>query len=252
MTLSPEMISLIFPAFIAGVLVASTHVPLGQEVLRRGIIFIDLAIAQIAALGVVVAHVVFQADYDFYPMLFALGFALSAGGLFAILEKIITPKHLEAVIGSVFVLSASMIILILANDPHGGNHMQDMLAGQVLWADWPQLALTAIVYTALLAIWFIFYQYRTKFFYLVFPIAITFSVQLIGIYLVFASLIIPALGTAQYNGIKKLFLGYIIALCSFATGLIASTILDLPSGPVIVCTYPLFALGMFYFSKKSM
>jgi len=241
MTLSPEMLGLLAPAFIAGLIVASTHVPLGQEVLKRGIIFIDLAIAQIAALGVVFAHVVFQAEGGALSVLSALAFALCAGGIFAWLEKT-TPKNLEAIIGSAFVLSACLAILLLANDPHGGEHMQDMLAGQILWVDWQQLAMTGLIYAGLLFVWFYFKQHRAKLFYLVFPIAITLSVQLIGVYLVFASLIIPALGTVKFEGKKRLLSGYVIAALSFTFGLLLSTWYDLPSGPVIVCTYPVFAL----------
>ena len=154
MVLSQEMLGLLAPAFIAGLIVAATHVPLGQEVLKRGIIFIDLAIAQIAALGVVFAHVMFQAQGGALPILFAMLFALGAGVIFAWLESK-APKHLEALIGTAFVLSACMAILLLANDPHGGSHMQDMLAGQILWVSWQQLATTAAIYAILLFIWFI-------------------------------------------------------------------------------------------------
>lgn len=243
MILSPEMLGLLAPALIAGLIVASTHVPLGQEVLKRGIIFIDLAIAQIAALGIVVSHVLFQVDYGIYPTLSALFFALAAGGAFAALEKI-APKQLEALIGSAFVLSASIAILLLAKDPHGGEHMQDMLAGQILWVDWPQLFITAVIYAVLLLAWFNFTPHRSRLFYIIFPVAITLSVQLVGVYLVFASLIIPALGTAQFKGTKRLLLGYIIAVSAFAGGLYLSTLYDMPSGPVIVCCYPAIALLM--------
>jgi zinc/manganese transport system permease protein len=241
MILSSEMLGLLAPAFAAGLIVASTHVPLGQEVLKRGIIFIDLAIAQIAALGVVFSHVMFEADYGFYPVLSALIFALIAGGFFAGLEKI-APKHLEAMIGSTFVLSASLAILLLSNDPHGGEHMQDMLAGQILWVSWEKLVLISMVYSALLGLWFGFKNQRKKLFYLVFPVAITLSVQLVGVYLVFTSLIIPALATVKIEGNKRVLMGYIIAALSFAAGLVVSTWYDLPSGPVIVCCYPFFAL----------
>lgn len=241
MTLSPEMLGLLAPAFIAGLIVASTHVPLGQEVLKRGIIFIDLAIAQIAALGVVFAHVIFQADGSIFAIIWAMAFALCAGGIFAWLEKSGT-QYLEAIIGSTFVLSACLAILLLANDPHGGEHMQDMLAGQILWVSWEQLAITGLIYAGALAAWFRFKQHRAKLFYLIFPIVITLSVQLVGVYLVFASLILPALGTVKLNGSRRLLNGYMIAILSFAFGIIISTWYDLPSGPVIVCTYPAFAL----------
>ena len=235
------MLELLLPAFIAGLIVTSTHVPLGQEVLKRGIIFIDLAIAQIAALGVIFAHTILQAQDKPISILSALLFALVAGGIFSWLEKI-APKHLEAMIGSAFVLSASIAILLLANDPHGGEHMQDLLTGQILWVNWAEVTITASIYSMLLGLWFGLVQHRKKLFYLIFPIAITLSVQLVGVYLVFASLIIPALGTVKFDERKRLVMGYLIASLSFALGLTLSTIWDLPSGPVIVCCYPILAL----------
>jgi len=250
MTLSPEMLGLLAPAFIAGLIVASTHVPLGQEVLKRGIIFIDLAIAQIAALGAIFAHVIFFADGGILSVLSALFFALCAGGIFAWLEKI-APKHLEALIGSAFVLSACLAILLLANDPHGGQHMQEMLAGQILWVSWQQLVITGLVYAGLLFLWFRFQQHHSKLFYFIFPVAVTLSVQLVGVYLVFASLIIPALGTIKFQDNKRLLSGYLIAALSFTFGLVISTWSDLPSGPVIVCVYPVIAL-LFFLNKNEM
>lgn len=238
--LSPEMLGLLAPALIAGLIVASTHVPLGQEVLKRGIIFIDLAIAQIAALGVIFAHVIFQAEDNIISMFSALVFALLAGGLFSWLERI-APKHLEALIGSAFVLSASLAILLLVNDPHGGEQMQDMLAGQILWVDWQQLIVTGLIYAGLLGVLFSQKERQRKLFYLIFPIAITLSVQLVGVYLVFASLIIPALGAIRFEGKKKLWAGYAIAVLSFTIGLCISAFCDLPSGPVIVCVYPVIS-----------
>lgn len=240
-SLSPELLTLLAPALLAGVIVASTHVPLGQEVLRRGIIFIDLAVAQIAALGALAAHVLFQVDGTILSMVSALIFALAAGALFACLEKR-APDHLEALIGSSFVIAASLGILLLAHDPHGNEHMQDMLAGQILWVDTSQLILTAAIYGGILALWFGRKDKQDKLFYVVFPVTITLSVQLVGVYLVFASLIMPALGTVTLTGLRRLFAGYTIALLTFALGLLISTVYDLPSGPAIVCMYPVCAL----------
>jgi zinc/manganese transport system permease protein len=243
MNLSPEMIGLLFPALIAGLIVASTHVPLGQEVLKRGIIFIDLAIAQIAAFGMVCAHFIFGESNTLLSLFTAMSFALFAGVIFSWLEKK-APDQLEALIGSAFVLSASLTILLLAGDPHGGEHMQDMLAGQILWVSWTKILITALLYSIILTLWFKFKPYQNKLFYILFPVAITLSVQMVGIYLVFASLIIPALSTINFSGKKRLWIGYLIAGLSFITGLIISTIFDLPSGPTIVCCYPAFGMLM--------
>lgn len=250
MLISFEMLGLLAPAFCAGLLVAATHVPLGQEVLQRGIIFIDLAIAQIAALGVVVAHVAFDLDYGMVPLVIALLFAVTGGLLFAWLERK-TPHLQEAFIGSAFVVSASLILLVLAGDPHGGEQMQGILAGQILWVGWPHIMMTAAVYIVVLLLWFGVPAQRGILFYIVFPVTVTLAVQMVGVYLVFASLILPALGTV---GIKRgrLLQGYGLAFSAVTAGLIVSALADLPAGPVLVCSYALMGMALYWagFRKK--
>ena len=242
MTISADLIVLLLPAFTAGCLVATTHVPLGIEVLKRGIIFIDLAIAQVAAMGVVIGYVTFHNSGQFQSLVLALVFALLGGGLFAWLESK-RFKHLEAMIGAVFVVSASITILLLAKDPHGIEAMEKLLAGQVLWVKWwPDLVVTLIVYSIIILVWFRQNTNNSSLFYFIFPIVVTFSVQIAGIYLVFASLILPAIATCQINGKTKLLSGYAVALMSVTLGLIFAVFFDLPTGPMIVCTY--FAISM--------
>lgn len=247
--ISFDMLGLIAPAFFAGLVVAATHVPLGQEVLKRGIIFIDLAIAQIAALGVVVSHVVFQIEDGLVPLITAMCFALAGGGLFGWLEKK-TPKYQEAFIGCAFVMSASFIILLLAGDPHGGEEVQDLLAGQILWVGWTQVLLTALVYAIVLFLWFNFKNKRSFLFYALFPVTITLSVQLVGVYLVFTSLIIPALTTTSFADKQRLAVGYGTALLSVLSGLIVSVLADFPAGPTLVCTYAGSGIFIYTIIKK--
>ncbi len=240
--MSADLIILLLPAFVAGCLVASTHVPLGIEVLKRGIIFIDLAIAQVAAMGVVIGHVIFHNSGQFQSLALALVFALLGGGLFAWLESK-QFKHLEAMIGAVFVVSASITILLLTKDPHGIEAMEKLLAGQVLWVKWwPDLVVTLIVYLMILLVWFRRNMNNSSLFYFIFPIVVTFSVQIAGIYLVFASLILPAIATCQISGKSKLLSGYAVALLSVTLGLVFAVFFDLPTGPMIVCTY--FVISM--------
>lgn len=247
MTLSPEMLGLIAPAFAAGLVVAATHVPLGQEVLKRGIIFIDLAIAQIAALGMVVSHSVFEAEQGIPPLLTAIAFALAGGGLFAWVERR-APNYQEAFIGSAFVLSASLIILLLADNPHGGEEIQGLLAGQILWANWNQIFITGTIYALILLVWFCFVKNRTVLFYVLFPVTVTLSVQLVGVYLVFASLIIPALGALCYR--HPLTAGYVIAFFAVTGGLLLSVMTDLPAGPVLVCSYAATSLVACFYAMR--
>lgn len=230
---SLEMLGLLAPAFCAGMIVAATHVPLGQEVLKRGIIFIDLAIAQIAALGVVCGSVFFHAEKGLLPFAMALVFALAGSGLFGWLERK-APEFQEAFIGCAFVLSASLILLLLANDPHGGEEIQGLLAGQILWVGWGQTVFTALAYSAVLFLWFRFTDKRPTLFYALFPVTVTLSVQLVGVYLVFASLIIPALGSSLFSGRARLAAGYGIAGLSVVAGLALSVFADWPAGPTLV------------------
>jgi len=230
------------PAFLAGLLVLSTHVPLGQQVLRRGIIFIDLAIAQIAGLGVLWAHAMAWEENALTIQLTACSAAL-LGALALYFCEQRWPEILEAVIGTSFVLAASAAILILANNPHGGEHLKDLLVGQVLWVDLNQLVPVALLYTLILFVWFGFgAAHRSVLFYILFALAITASVQLVGVYLVFASLIIPALAVRRF-GKYALLAAYLLGTAGYAAGLVLSALLDLPSGAVIVWMLALFALA---------
>ena len=135
--------ALIAPAFLAGLLVLATHVPLGAQVLRRGIVFIDLAIAQIAALGVIAAGML-DADPRGFVVQIAAAAAALAGALLLTWTERRWPKVQEAQIGTLFVLAATGGILLLAHNPHGGEHLRDLLAGQILWVGYSQLIIPAI------------------------------------------------------------------------------------------------------------
>jgi len=236
-------ITIVAPAFFAGLLILITHVPLGQEVVKRGIIFIDLAIAQIAGAGVIFASWLGLDAHGFEVQLVAIGSALIGAWGLSLLEK--SMLHIqEAVIGVVFVLAATASILLLSDNPHGGQHLKDLLVGQILWITWPQLLPVAVVTVIITVLWSMLSVVRQRFFYYLFAIAITCSVQLVGVYLVFASLIIPALACRGLAMDKSLKLAYIIGALGYALGLLLSSILDLPSGAVIVWVMACVALLM--------
>lgn len=217
------------PAFAAGLLVLSTHVPLGREVLRRGIIFVDLAIAQIAALGVIVAYAFGWEDSPITVQAAAAAAALLGAVGMTFTERR-WPDRQEALIGVTFVVAASLGLLLLGHSPHGGEHLKDLLAGQILWVSWPQLLPVALLYAGILGLWFWLGSRLGRIgFYLLFAVAVTASVQLVGVYLVFASLILPALAT------RRIAAAYAVGIAGYAAGLIASSWLDLPSGPTVVC-----------------
>jgi zinc/manganese transport system permease protein len=237
--------TLLAAPFAAGMLVLATHVPLGREVLKRGIIFIDLAIAQVAGLGVMVAQMLEwghgEGGLDWPTQLMAAASACAGAGLLTWSGKR-WPEIQEALIGLLFVFAASAGILLLAHNPHGGEHLKDMLAGQILWVTWAQLALPASLYAILLVIWFVFRQrFGDGGFYLLFALAVTFSVQLVGVFLVFTSLIAPALASRNRDGHKGLGLAYGIGGLGYGLGLAASAWWDLPSGAAIACALCLLA-----------
>lgn len=233
---------ILLPAFIAGLIVLLTHIPLGYEVLRRGIIFIDIAVAQIAGLGVIVAYSFGWDEHGIAAQIAAVSSALLGAWILSVLEKK-HGKHQEALIGTSFILAATGGILLLANNPHGGEHLRELLVGQILWVEWSRLLFAAVISIAVLLFWL---RLRAKTggpgFYLLFAIAITVSVQLVGVYLVFASLIIPALATTGYNKHSGIVLSFIIGIIGYASGLVLSALLDLPSGAVIVWTIAASAL----------
>ena len=240
-------LSILGPAFIAGLLILATHVPLGQEVLKRGIIFIDLAIAQIAGLGVIAAYRFGWETHGWQVQMAALSSALIAALILGWLEKRYQ-KFQEALIGITFVLASTASILLLADNPHGGESLKDLLVGQILWITWNQLLAPALVAVFILIIGLTFRQRLNHLgFYLLFALAITSSVQLIGVYLVFASLIIPALGSVGHR--NGLLMGYVIGSSGYGLGLILSSLLDLPSGAIIVWSIATIAL-LFKFIKK--
>ena len=228
--------TIIGPALVAGLLVLSTHVPLGQEVLKRGIIFIDLAIAQVAGLGVIAAETLRDAEHGWEIQIAAVSAALIAAAGLNWTEKH-WPRSQEALIGTLFVLAATGSILLLAENPHGNEHLKDLLVGQILWSTWTSLIPITALYTVLLVIWFMFRERIGQLgFYITFAFAVTASVQIVGVYLVFASLIIPALSSVRLNGINRLFGGYLIGAVSYFAGIVLSSLLDLPTGAVIVWT----------------
>ncbi len=235
--------SILGPALLAGLLVISTHVPLGRAVLSRGIIFIDLAIAQIAGLGVIAADAFGWEAEGWMVQIAAVTAAMLGAVLLHWTEKRY-PDIQEAIIGVIFVLAATLGLLLLTNNPHGGEQLKELLVGQILWVSYQQLLPIALLYSGILAIWFIWDvpKLHRLTFYLLFAVTVTASVQLVGVYLVFASLIIPALAARQRERRHQLLNGYVIGVAGFALGLVISALWDLPSGAVIV--WSLAVLGI--------
>ena len=242
---------IIAPALLAGVLVLLTHIPLGAQVLQRGIVFIDLAIAQIAALGVIVAGFA-GLDPEGWMVQAAAGIAALSGALLLTWTEKKWPKVQEAQIGALFVLAATGGVLLVANNPHGSEHLHDLLSGQILWVGYAQLILPAIVTTLVVGTLALFGERVGRLgFYVLFALAVTVSVQLVGVYLVFASLIIPSLGVRNFTQPKRLPLAFTIGIGGYASGLVLSTLSDLPAGALIVWCLALLAIAMHGFGPNA-
>jgi zinc/manganese transport system permease protein len=260
-------LGILAPAFVAGLLVLVTHVPLGIQVLARGIVFIDLAIAQIAGIGVIGADALgLDAETGGWAVQAAAVLAALGGALLLTWTERRWPQVQEALIGVLFVLASCVGILMLARNPHGGEHLKDLLVGQILWVSWQHVAwlagltvvlaplawrlqralgegpVAAPVATGPAAVQAAPPPHAPSLpvrlgFYAVFALAVTASVQLVGVYLVFASLILPALATRglpAHRVTQRLAWAWGTGGLAYATGLALSAQLDLPSGAVIV------------------
>src|SRR5690242_19571735 len=243
-------LGILLPAFAAGLLVTATHVPLGIQVLGRGIVFIDLAIAQVAGFGVIFADW-FGLEHQGWGVQAAALIAALAGALFLTWTERRWPEEQEAVLGTTVVLGARGALLLLAAHPHGAEHLKALPVGQILRVDWTRLPLVAAVYAVILALLFGVRERIGRIgFYLLFAAAVTLSVQLVGLYLVFASLIVPALATHKLRR-GRLAVCYALSATGYALGLLASAALDLPSGAVIVWAMALIAVPIFVFGGRS-
>ena len=230
------MFDIFYLPLLAGLLISISHVPLGFRVIDKGIVFLDIAIAQIAVLGMVLLN--FFHFHDNKLILTALNFLFVIFGSFILLitEKKFK-KFKEAIIGAVFVVCSSLILLLLSKDPHGSEQLHLFFSGQILWVNQSELlTLAGLAFTFLLLFFknnqFLINEYL---FYFLFAITITISVKIIGIYLVFASLILPPISTILVKRYKYQ-LAFLVAFISYALGLALSFWFDLPTSPLIIVT----------------
>jgi len=241
--MADHSLDILLPAFLAGLLVLATHVPLGRLVLERGIVFIDLAIAQVAGLGVVIADFLGWEIGGWSVQASAVAAALLSAAFLVWTEKHL-PVLQEAVIGVVFVFAASAEIILFGFNPHGAEHLKDLLVGQILWVTPEQLIPAAILYAGVVAACiFLDLARRRLLFYFVFALTVTASVQLVGVFLVFASLIVPSVAARVAGSRRPLPFAYAFGLIGYLIGLLSSAFLDFPTGAAIVCALGLMLAG---------
>ncbi len=228
--------------------VAAIHAPLGIEVLKRGIVFIDLATAQVVGLAVILLGL--WLDEPFPAVLQSAAFAAGIGiALFFRWIECKANDEQEAVIGACFILAASVTLLALANDPHGGAELVHVLSGQILFVTWSDIAAFMPAFALVAVLWALCPRLRggTSFFVL-FAIAITASVQLVGIYVVFASLILPALA-ARSGDDYVLTRAWISGIAAVVVAIPVSAAADLPAGPFLVACFGISAVAVRFLGK---
>ena len=252
-------LEVLLPPFVACLVLMGIHVYLGLHVVSRGVIFVDLALAQIAALGAAFGFLLGYEPNGTAGYLYSLLFTFIAAAVFSVLRLSEQRIPKEAIIGISFAVASAGGILIADQSPHGAEFVQAMLTGALLWVTWPLIIKTAIAY---FLIGLFHWQFRHRFltltldperaetegwsvrwwdflFYTSFGFVITYSVPMAGILLVFSFLIIPTVIAMLFaRGIvARLIVGWTIGTLVSMVGLSLSYSYDFPSGPAVVCTF---------------
>jgi zinc/manganese transport system permease protein len=261
-------LSLFLPPLAACLVIVAIHSYLGLHVIAREVIFVDLSLAQMAALGSAVAVLAGRSPDSPAAFLYAIAFTSVGAVLFALTrteERGRVPQ--EAFIGIVYVMASAAAILVADRTPRGGEAIKDILVGSLLWVTWPTIARLAAIYAVLgLFHWLLRRRFLTIsfqpetalakgwnirwwdfLFYLSFGLVITFSVPIAGVLLVFSFLVVPAAIAFQYTrrqGVLAL-ISWLAGAVASAAGLFVSFRYDLPTGPVVVCMFGLVLVAAF-------
>ena len=255
------IVDIMAPAFFECLVLVGIHSYLGIHVIKRKVIFVDLALAQIAALGTTVGFLFGILPTSLGAYWFSLAFTFIGAAVFSVFrfrhEKI--PQ--EAIIGVTYAIAAAVAILVIDKAPHGAEHIKEIMTGSILWVKWSTIAIAAAVYSA---IGIFHYIFRKKFilisenpekaydqgvsvrfwdfmFYVSFGIVITHSVGTAGVLLVFVFLVVPAIVSIMITDVlwKQLVIGWSMGLIVSILALYISYVADLPSGPTVVAFYGL-------------
>jgi zinc/manganese transport system permease protein len=256
------ILSFLAAPFVASLILTGIHAYLGVHVVERGVIFVDLSLAQIAALGATIALLMPVSGGDPHaPVVYWISLAFTFIG--AAIFSTIRVKHAripqEAIIGICYAVASGAAILAMSKATSESEHLKDMLVGNILAVSWNDVAKTAALYGAVGLFHFIF---RKKFlaismshseaekagisvklwdflFYASFGFVVTSSVAIAGVLLVFCYLIVPSVGAMMFSEDigKRLAIGWTMGTVVSALGVYLSLVLDLPTGPAIVCTF---------------
>lgn len=229
-----QLISLLYPALLLAILLVFVHAIFGLEIIKRGVIFTDLAIGQFAAIGVATSLLFFEGHYTF---ILTLAFALLGALLIAVATYRV--KHIEAFIGMLYALGASSIIILLANSPQGTELFSKLQATDILFTSASDLWEPLVLYSAVALLFFLFYHkltgfYKEALFFGLLALTVTSSVQLAGVLVVFVLLIVPAFLALLQSRFLKLPFAWAIGSIIIIAAMIISYFFDLPTGYTIV------------------
>ena len=262
-----EILPFLLAPFAASLILTGIHAYLGVHVVERGVIFVDLALAQIAALGATIAILAGMDPHSGSSYWISLGFTFLGAGIFALARTRRGHIPQEAFIGIAYAVASAGAILAMSKATGETEHLRAMLVGNILTVSWPDVEFTALLYGAIGVFHYIFRHnfllismnprgaeaQRTSvrlwdfLFYASFGIVVTSSVAIAGVLLVFCYLIVPSVGAMLFaNRIgPRLAIGWTMGTLVSALGVYLSVLIDLPTGATIVCTFGLVLVAMF-------
>ena len=249
------MLELLLPPFFAAMIILLTHAYFGLHVIQRGVIFVDLALAQIAALGSTVAFLVGAHHGSGMAYAFSFGFTLLGALIFSVTRLEESPVPQEALIGITFVMASAAVILLASFSSEGTEYVRETLTGSLIWVTWPTVLKVAVSYGAIGLFHFLMRKTMLAItwapervrhlrlwdfvFYATFGIAITSSVQIAGVLMVFSVLVVPAVVAFFYTRRFRsaLLLAWASGTAAIIAGLGISFAWDVTTGPVLVVSF---------------
>jgi zinc/manganese transport system permease protein len=263
-----DILPFLFWPFVASLILTGIHAYLGVHVVERGVIFVDLALAQIAALGATIAILLGMDPHGRGAYFLSLGFTFLGAGIFSLARTRRGHIPQEAFIGIAYAVASATAILAMSKATGETEHLKDMLVGNILAVSRAEVAKTALLYGA---IGLFHYIFRKKFllistnpvqaeasgmsirlwdflFYASFGFVVTSSVAIAGVLLVFCYLIVPSVGAMLFADKigRRLAIGWTMGTLVSALGIYFSVLLDLPTGATIVCTFGVVLILMFF------
>lgn len=246
-----DAIGFLSAPFAMCLILAGIHCYLGLHVLARGVIFVDLSLAQVAAFGATLAILLGFDHHSPATYFISLASTFVAAAIFALARRHEKLFSQEAIIGIVYALASASVVLVVDRIAHGAEHIKDLLVGQVLWVTWQDVTKTAAIYGAVSLVHYLFrgplltasFKGGDAFwdfvFYALFGVVITSSVSVAGVLQVFAYLIVPSVvSTLFFRSIRaRLLFGWMLGLVLSLVGMALSYKWDLPAGAFIVVCF---------------